>query len=165
MTTRTARYTSLLRHAPLPMLRRSASSLGTGMTNNTSNTQRGVQAGSAAVPMVAVLTTRRVLMLSAARLTPLAEAWGHPPNSRAALNTSGGLSVAVVSISWAGSSVLCALEDGRCDTVDYICALGYPTVVGFWHTRIFKKISAVAATGMKFSTETSLVPLVPMHSY
>ncbi|CAM9374312.1 unnamed protein product, partial [Ectocarpus sp. 12 AP-2014] len=67
-----------------------------------------------AAPMLAVLTTRRVLMLSAARLTTVAEAWGHPPNSRSALGASGGLSVSAVSVAWAGSSVVCTLEDGRC---------------------------------------------------
>ncbi|CAN0340522.1 unnamed protein product, partial [Ectocarpus fasciculatus] len=66
-----------------------------------------------AAPMLAVLTTRRVLMLSAARLTTIAEAWGHPPNSRSALGASGGLSVSAVSVAWAGSSVVCTLEDGR----------------------------------------------------
>lgn len=75
--------------------------------------QRGAGAGSAAAPMVAVLTTRRVLMLSATRLTPVALAWGHPPDSAAVLDASGGLSVSAVSIAWAGSSVVCALEDGR----------------------------------------------------
>ncbi|CAM9250646.1 unnamed protein product [Scytosiphon promiscuus] len=67
----------------------------------------------AAVPMLAVLTTRRVLMLSASRLSPVAQAWGHPPNSRSALGASGGLSVSAISVAWAGSSVVCTLEDGR----------------------------------------------------
>ena len=90
--------------------------------------QRGVQANSAAnassstrdgaaqpsvEPMLAVLTTRRVLVLAAARLKPVAEAWGHPRNSRSALGASGGLSVSAVSVAWAGSSVVCTLEDGR----------------------------------------------------
>ena len=61
-----------------------------------------------------MLTTRRVLMLAAARLTPVAEAWGHPRNSRSALGASGGLSVSAVSVAWAGSSAVCTLEDGRC---------------------------------------------------
>lgn len=65
------------------------------------------------VPMVAVLTTRRVLILSAERLTPVAEAWGHPLNSRAVLGASGGLSVSPVAMAWAGASVVCTLEDGR----------------------------------------------------
>ena len=63
--------------------------------------------------MLAVLTTRRVLVLAAARLKPVAEAWGHPRNSRSALGASGGLSVSAVSVAWAGSSVVCTLEDGR----------------------------------------------------
>ncbi|CAM9458952.1 unnamed protein product, partial [Pylaiella littoralis] len=77
-------------------------------TSNTTTTTP-----SPAVPMVAVLTTRRVLIMSAARLMPVAEAWGHPPSSRSALGASGGLSVSAVSLAWAGCSVVCTLEDGR----------------------------------------------------
>lgn len=73
----------------------------------------GGNAPAAAVPMLAVLTTRRVVMLSAPRLTPIAEAWGHPRNSRFVLGDFGGLSVSPVAIAWAGSSVVCTLEDGR----------------------------------------------------